>query len=395
MPSALNSGDRKLLIGAGCVLVLLLVASTALSPAQNGGTSSYPSSYSTSWDGAKGAFLLLQDLGYRVQRWEKSPSDIDAETPNQVLILAEPVQGATGGEKSAIREFLERGGRVLAVGDGAARVLPEASAFTEGQPLQDKTKFPPVSLSPLVRGASEISMIAPEHWEPPASQVVAYGNGETAAVVTYTVGKGQVIWWGASTPMTNGGIRDSNNLELFLNSIGPKKDVHVLWDEYFHGTHGTLMDYFSRTPVPWGVVQLSIVFLAVMATYSRRQGPVAVPARVSRLSPLEFVETLGDLYSSAHAGDAAVRIAERSLRFKLARQLGTPANISASDLAHSAAQSLSWNEADFKDLLQRCEAAMQKPKLPDTESLKIVQEIFEYSSRLDIRSARKKEGQPE
>jgi len=40
----------------------------------------------------------------------------------------------------------------------------------------------------------------------------------------------------------------------------------------------------------------------IIATYSRRQGPISVPARVRAWSPLEFVETLGDLYSSAHAG---------------------------------------------------------------------------------------------
>ena len=69
-------------------------------------------------------------------------------------------------------------------------------------------------------------------------------------------------------------------------------------------------------------------FSPFVATFSRRHGPISTPIQPSRLSPLEFVETLGDLYLSAHAGSAAVRIADQRLRFQLSRQLGLPPNAS-------------------------------------------------------------------
>ena len=392
MPHTLDAGDRKLLTAAGLLLVVLVISAALLSPRRSEGMSAYPSSYSANWDGAKAAYLLLQDLGYRVSRWEQSPTELKGEPSTQVLILAEPLQAPTAEEKQAIREFLAKGGRILAVGTRAALLLPQSSWFQEGFPLSDKTTFRPLLPSPLIRHAPEIRMVPPDHWQPESgSQLVIYGNDETAAVITYAVGKGRVIWWGASTPMTNAGIRESGNLALFLNSIGPADSVRVLWDEYFHGAHSSLWPYIAQTPLPWGIAQFGLVFLAILATHSRRQAPIHIPLARSRLSPLEFVETLGDLYSSAHAGPAAVRIAYEHLRHELTRRLGLPGNISDADLARTAHALLGWNESEFSGTLSRSQQAMNSGKLDDGATLPIVQQIFDYTSRLELKHAAKEE----
>lgn len=384
MPHTLDAGDRKLLTAAGLLVVVLVISAALLSPRRSEGMSMYPSSYSANWDGGKAAYLLLQDLGYHVSRWEQSPTELKGEASAQVLILAEPMQTPTPEEKQAIREFLAKGGRILAVGTRAALLLPQSSWFQEGFPLSDKTTFRPLLPSPLIRDAPEISMVPPDHWQSESgSQLVIYGNDETAAVITYAVGKGRVIWWGASTPMTNAGIRESGNLALFLNSIGPADSVRVLWDEYFHGAHSSLWPYIAQTPLPWGIAQFGLVFLAILATHSRRQAPIHMPPARSRLSPLEFVETLGDLYSSAHAGPAAVRIAYEHLRHELTRRLGLPGNISDADLARTAHALLGWNESEFSGTLSRSQQAINSGKLDDGATLPIVQQIFDYTSRLE------------
>jgi uncharacterized protein DUF4350 len=384
MPNPLDRGDRKLLIGAGVLLVLLIIASTAVSRSQaDASISFYTSSYSASWDGAKATYLLLQELGYQAVRWDESPTKLE-ENRAGVLILAQPMQAPTEDEKLAIHQFLQDGGRVVATGATAAMFLPEAGEFSPGFPLQEQTNFRPLLPSPLIRNAPEISMIAPEHWQPKSPvQLVVYGNDDTAAVISYSVGKGQVIWWGASTPLTNAGIRESGNLALFLNSVGPPNSARVLWDEYFHGAHGSIWTYLARTPWLWGIAQIGIVFLAILATHSRRQGPISAPRAVSRLSPLEFVETLGDLYFSAHAGSAAVRIAYQRLRFQLTRRLGLAASVSDAELAEAASLALSWNEREFSDTLSRSERAMKADKIDDADTLNLVREIFDYSSRLE------------
>lgn len=396
MPKGLDSADRKLLIGAGVLLVVMLIASALISPPKAAGGSAFPSSYSAAWDGAKAAFLVLQDSGYKVERWENAPAEIPGDHEHEVLILAEPVMGFSSDDRIAIREFLRDGGRILATGSAAARLLPDAESFEEGEEFEEPKTFTPQAPSPLSADAPEIRMTPPENWHPKApSQLVIYGAKKTAAVVSYQSGRGQVIWWGASTPLTNGGIRDASNLILFLNSIGPASGTRILWDEYFHGVHGSLWAYIRQTPLPWGMVQLGLVFIAIVATFSRRHGPTRMPSKVSRLSPLEFVDTLGDLYAARKAGTAAVQISYQRLRFLLTRQLGLAPDAPAAALAHSAWEALGWKEQPFLGTLERAERAIRQTELKDDESLSLVQAIFDYTARLDVKRAQPIERQTE
>jgi hypothetical protein len=392
MPRGLDSADRKLLIGAGLLLVCLVVVSALISPSQTAGGSSFPSSYSNAWDGAKVAFQLLQESGYRVERWERSPNELDNDSAHEVLIFAEPLLPPTTEEQGRILEFLQKGGRVVAVGSSASRLLPEAEHFAPGDKLEPRESFPAILPSPLIENAAEISIIPPKDWKPAkASHLVVYGNKDTAAVITYRIGKGQVIWWGSETPLTNAGISDSGNLAFFLNSVAPSREKRILWDEYFHGARNSLWSYFKKTPLPWALLQAGLLFAAVLATHSRRNGPIRMPAKVSRLSPLEFVETLGDLYSSAHAGPAAVQILYHRLRFLLTRQLGLSASVSAADLARSTSEALAWKEDALRETFERAERAAAGQPLDDKESLSLVQELFDHTARLETRRSQKSE----
>jgi len=392
MPQALDRGDRNLLIGAGVLLLVLVVVATLVSPAQTSSRFTLPSSYSADWGGAKAAFLLLQNMGYDVERWEKSPVEIADDPANTVLVLADPVQRSAEDERAAIRSFLQEGGRILATGPSAAALLPGARPFAESYDLEDAQHFSPRSPSPIMRGAPDITMIPPESWTPDLPrEVIVYGDEDTAAVVTYRFGKGEVVWWAQATPLTNGAIRDASNLQLFLNSVAPAPNVHILWDEYFHGAHGSLWSYLARTPLPWGLAQFGLVFLGILFTYSRRSGPVRAPAVVSRLSPLEFVDTLGDLYHSVHADDAAVQIACQRLRFVLTRRLGLSVNVPAADLARVAGQQLGWEEPALLEALTAAEKHAGKGSRRGRDSLKLVQELFDYTARLEMRGSRKQE----
>jgi hypothetical protein len=75
MSVKLSRKDRNLLLGAGFVFLLLIVAALLFSSGERA-QSEYPSSYSTASGGAKAAYLLLSDTGYKVQRWERPLSDL-------------------------------------------------------------------------------------------------------------------------------------------------------------------------------------------------------------------------------------------------------------------------------------------------------------------------------
>jgi hypothetical protein len=110
------------------------------------------------------------------------------------------------------------------------------------------------------------------------------------------MGAGEILWWAAATPLTNAGMTRADNLRLFLNTVSASnagQPVSIYWDEYFHGQRGSLWSYVEKTPIVWGGLQLTILVLGLLFTFSRRSGPMVMPAVVSRLSPLEFVETIG------------------------------------------------------------------------------------------------------
>jgi Domain of unknown function (DUF4350) len=384
MPAFLDSRDLRFLIGAGVVLVVLLGVTFAVGPAPAQQSLGYPSSYTSDWVGAKAAFLLLQDEGYQAERWEKSPEDLPANPDGALLVLAEPSQGASANELAAIRRFVSGGGHVLAMGASAADLVPDlnASAAEEWKP-EPKT-YSALLPSAVTRDAPEISMVAPDTFTSSThSWLALYGHDDEVAVISYHVGKGQVIWWASATPLTNGSIRDKNNLAFFLNCIGAPGKSSVYWDEYFHGARASIVSYFANGPLPWAGLQICIAFIAVLFTFSRRSGAMRMPAVESRLSPLEFVETLGDLYQSAHASPPAVSVAYRRFRLALSRKLATSAKVKLPELCRAASIRFGWPEDTLLDTLARSERAMRNINLDEKEALYLVRQLHDYSARLE------------
>lgn len=385
MPSVLDARDLRLLIGAGIVMLLLLGLSYVISPPPPAQQAiGFPSSYSSNWAGTKAAYALLDDLGYNVERWEQSPEALPFESAGSVLVLAEPLQSATDTQREALRRFLLGGGKILATGASAAHIIPDADA--KEIPDWNTTPKPYSALlpSPYTRDAPEISLVAPDLWtSSPHPWLALYGAEDKIGAVSYHVGKGEIIWWASSSPLTNGGIRDKNNLAFFLDCIGAPSETTVYWDEYFHGARGSLYSYIAGTPIPWAGLQIAVAFIAIFLTFSRRSGPIQEPATETRTSPLEFVETLGDLYKSAHAAPAAVAVAYRRLRLALLRRIAFAPDAKLPGVCRAASARFGWQEAPLLDTLARSERAMRSIDLNDRDALDLVRHLHEYSAQLE------------
>jgi hypothetical protein len=215
-------------------------------------------------------------------------------------------------------------------------------------------------------------------------QVPLYGEPDEPVVVTWRLGRGRIFWWAAPTPVTNSGISRAGNLGFLLDCIAaarpgaPANETTVLWDEYFHGYRGSLWNYFEETPVPWAIFQLAVIAAFVFVTFGRRSGPLYVPATPSRLSPLEFVETMGDLYARARAGPAAVRVAYQHFRGQLTRRLALAPSISNLQLDAAVRERLGWKQPGLFDTLQRAEKASHAGEVSSADALSIVQALEHY-----------------
>ncbi len=366
MPVPLEPGDRKILIAAGAALLVLVLLAVRFAPVKPEPPFGIPSTYSTQAGGAKAAYLLLQELGYKEERWDRSPTELPEIAVHATLILAEPAVPSSAEEKLAIHRFLSSGGTVLGIGVLAPNMLPLGSAAAYESPGTAWRSIRPSVPSPLVKGVSEIVMAPTFRWTGAYGKPVAvFAEGENAVVVTYSWGKGRVIWWATATPLNNLGIRRADNLALLLNSIGPRDKTHVYWDEYFHGQRGGLWSYFAGTPIPWGLLQTGFVALALFLTFGRRSGPTRRLQVESRLAPLEFVETLGDLYHRAHAASAAVGIEYQRFRYLLSRRLGIPLSASITQVHVAVRERMGWKEPGFFEVLQRAERGVRDPTIGD------------------------------
>ena len=390
MPVKVDPKDRKLLLGAACVFVLL-IAFAVVFGGESATKAETPSSYSTASGGARAAYLLLSQAGYKVERWE-SPLDQLPQAMGKTLILAGPQEAPTHDERERLKAFLSEGGRVIATGMFAGTFLPENESVPDVLGGMTWKKASALSPSAITRAAPEIVLAPQARWQSYSAAYPLYGDGEHTLVVKYPYGRGEVLWWASATPLTNAGLKESGNLEFFLACMGGPKGA-ILWDEYIHGYRPTLGSSIAHSPVKWLALQLFLLALAVVATFSRRSGPICKPATEVRLSPLEFVHTLGGLYEHAGTASVAVDICYQRFRYWLTRRLGVASNISVGDLEVAVRDRWSFVDDHFVGVLRRCESAKNDPYLHPPAALQLVQELDEYAVRLKLfQGARKEKG---
>jgi hypothetical protein len=317
------SRDRRLVLGILGATLLVIVVFSMFAPA-NDDTDPSPTTYNSGSAGIKAAYLLLGELGYGAERWEMSPSDLKSvDAAKSTLILAEPNFPTEGGKevKDEIANFLSRGGRVLATGKDGAYFLPDAKTDAPTRIYERRCTSTPEGQGPLAL-AGKVSLADTVRWSASGPQFrVSQLCGNDAVVISYKYGAGEAIWWSSPLPMTNRGLKEDASLKLILASVGDG-NRRVLFDEYFHGERASLWDTAKGLPIRQIVWQCVIVAVLLILSFGRRNGPLRLPVRLPRSSPLEFAESMGRLYGKAGATQAAVDGARRRLLRFMEEQCG-------------------------------------------------------------------------
>lgn len=380
MPGKLSSGDRKLLMIAGVALLVLVIIGFALSPTNT--QSSVATTYSTASGGAKAAYLLLQEAGYHVERWQHSATKLEAGT-STVLIVADPPTVPSPQEKEAIERFINGGGRVITTGIAGASYLPQDSSEFNAVQNNPWTEFPAKMPSAITRAAPTITLAPVATWEH-GPGIPLYGKDDQIVVQRLPHGQGDAIWMASATPFTNAGIVQTNNLEFLLAAIGDKEQARVLFDEYVHG-YGEDETPEKNHPLMIALLlQLAVLALAVVFTFSRRSGPLRPLPPESRLAPLEFVETLGGLYEQAHAAAVAVDVAYQRFHFRITRRLGLANNASPQEIDRAVRDRWHRKEEGLLGTLQAAASARYRPDLQPKEALDLVQSLHSHAIELKL-----------
>lgn len=381
--SSLDSKDRKLLFICLSIAFALAVAVGLLLPGENSNSNPLPSTYLSGQHGAKAAYETLVRSNYNIERWERPLSELAATAgPDTVVIFAEPLTREPANLK-AVREIIERGGRVLSTGFWGGFLLPGEASDTPNAFDFAACQLKPEGLDTLA-GTGEVWMVPEATWQVgnPAHRV-DYTCAGQPAVVEYNWGKGHAVWWASSTPLENGTLARAQDLDLLLNSLGPRDGHHFYWDESLHGDIRSTWSYASGTS--WTLLWIGLIVLAILVifSFSRRSGPVRALPPVVRATPIEFLDALGSLYRNAGASSTAVAIALERFRRRGLRLCGLRGKqMDAANLAIVLRRRFPQIDADLEAALAACEEAAWGDTIQPREALKLIQKLHGHEEKM-------------
>jgi hypothetical protein len=381
--SSLDAKDRRLLLWSLGIGLTLAVLTGFLLPNGNSNDNPLPSTYLSGRHGARAAYETLLRSNYPIERWERPLGELAATAgPETVVIFAEPFTRESEDIK-AVRTILERGGRVLATGLGGGFILPGAASEMPKTFGFAACRLEPEGLDSL-SNSGEAWMIPEAAWAVgnPAHRV-EYSCAGQPAVVEYGWGKGHAVWWSSSTPLENGSIARAHDLDLFLNSLGPREGHRFYWDESLHGEIRSIWSYAAGPALNMLWIGLAVLGLLVVLSFSRRSGPVRDLPPPPRATPIEFLEALGSLYRNAGAASTAVSIAWERFRRHTLRLCGLRGSkMGAAELAGAIRSRFPQAGANLETDLAACEEAAWSETINPGEALKLVRKLYGYQEKL-------------
>jgi hypothetical protein len=391
--SSLDAKDRRLLLWSLGIAVALAVALGFLVPNGNGNDNPLPSTYLSGQHGARAAYETLLRANYPIERWERPLYELaNTAGPDTVVIFAEPFTRERD-DIQAVRQILERGGRVLSTGYWGGSILPGGQADTPREFNFAACRLEPEGLDALAN-SGEVWMVPEASWQVGnPTHRIQYSCAGQPAVVEYDYGKGHVVWWASAMPLENGSLARANNLDLLLNSLGPREGHHFFWDESLHGDVRSDWSYASGPARNLLWIGLPILGLLIVFSFSRRRGPVRELPQAPRAAPIEFLDALGSLYRGGGASSTAVAVALERFRRHTLRLCGLRSGpLGASELAAAIRRRFPHIDTSLEADLLACEDASWSETVEPRVALKLIQALHAQQSNLD--AAAKPGGRP-
>ena len=393
MSAGTGPADRTILIGSAVMIAALSAASFAIGPAD--AAPDIPgSTFATGAQGARAAYLVLQELGHEIVRSFEPATAIESEPSRTTLVLAAPVEGPSQGDRQALDAFLHDGGVVLAFGRSAAAFLPGVTMHPGDTSQKTLETFAASLPGRLTRGARELTAYRSSRPSLDPAYVPVYGGRDAPAVVTARLGAGQVIWCLDETLAQNGGITRGTSVQFITNAAGLPGSRRLLWDEYYHGQRRSFWSYVADTPLVWGAAQAGLIAVVAVVGISRRRGPVRARTVEPRTSPLEFIDTMGSLYERAGNRRAAVDAIRQSVRRRLALLVGLSPSAGDDQLAAAVAPRLGIDANEVRAVLGNSADALRRGVAGDQEAVSIVAELQELVRRTTRQQAGRTEREP-
>jgi hypothetical protein len=365
------------------VVTLSLMGLTATAADDNDEEHLTLSTYETRSGGAKATYTLIEELGYPVERWSKSPAELPEDPLNTLLIIAVSQRVPTDAERVALNRFVGRGGTVLIAGPMANVLFPGIHPLYE-LPTRSWISYSAQTPHPLNHDVGAITLPKGWYWDRSQGDVPLYGDGEKTVAVLVHRGKGRILWLASPVPLCNAGLKANGNAEFLGNVLDLTGSRRVLWDIYFSEDAPGKHSPYRVPALIAASAQLLFIFGLIVFTHSRRSGPERAFAEGPQpMSQMEFVDTLASLYQTAEAGNISVQIAYARFAYLAARRFGTsPTNVNK--LGEFVAHATGEPSRDVTDFLTECDNIQHHAKLTNQQAMERVRRLHGYLLRLKL-----------
>jgi hypothetical protein len=321
---------------------------------------------------------------YPIERWERPLGELAGIAgPDTVVIFARPFTRERS-DIEAVQHILERGGRVLSTGYWGGFILPGGQPDPPREFSFAACRLEPEGLDTLA-GSGEVWMVPEATWQVGnPTHRIQYSCAGQPAVVEYDFGKGHVVWWASATPLENASLARANDLDLLLNSLGPREGHHFYWDESLHGDVRSEWSFVAGPARNMLWIGLPLLGLLIVFSFSRRSGPERVLPEPPRAAPIEFLDALGSLYRGAGAASTAVTVALERFRRRSLRLCGLRlAPMGAGELAAAIRRRFPHADVGLEADLAACEDASWGETLEPRAALKLIQSLHAHLRTLE------------
>ncbi len=307
-------------------LVVMLMGSKPTIPAKLG-------SYDPGAEGARAAFLLLQETGQEVGaskriiegkiRWILAPREISRQfeaVPGWVksggkLLLADDQMLIA--DKLGIRvtrQTLEKEEHQQTIRLGNQRITIEAGTVRLKVDASPKGTWPENSAQPLV-------------------SIYPLGKGEVWLLHLPELMANEVLKQSMQKQLGNGLVI----LELGRAMAGASGE-RIWFDEYFHGmrTQPSIIELLTAPPFVWVTLQGALLLGLALWRHAPRFGTFQEQPVPRRRSKEEYLEALAGMLERKHAYSLALSFVRNSVIQGLAKALSLPAEVKPHTLAQQA-----------------------------------------------------------
>ncbi len=376
---------RGILIVAGLIVLLALLAIVARSNETSGVDGPALSMHVTVEDGGRALYIWLSELGYDTQPLEYRTFEVDDDT--DALFILAPSFDLTEAEAAHVLDWVERGGTLLMVSEIPSLLLDDLDLNVRSHGAVFEAAYP---LQPVFTASSleQMNVNATTHYESTdAAWVPLLGAGDraqepVAAVAAY--GRGRVHVLSSEYALSNAGIGDADNAAYVLHVLaGVPAGGTVVFDEYHHGLteHGTLTQRLVREPWGWAVLWTVAFTFAWLAFSGKRFGKaLAPPPSWARRSSGEYVTTLGSMLRRGKH-ESWLR---QSYAAQVKRAIGSRYRVRADQPAREFVAALGERRVDAAELAVPLERLEASQSLDEATTLSLMRDVEAIKRRMGV-----------